>query len=1088
MQDFSTFFRLAVPRADDGVYFIQRGHNGSANIPVPVSYDELINYTARHNVADGLNTWFTPAQFVPGAAHRRGINVAATQTFVLDIDIKPAPTDGSAPRHHTSITDALASLTGLTANGVVPPPSFIVASGGGLHIYWCTNRVMSFDEHKARATSLCDLLDQHDPKLTTDAKLTKNAASLFRLPGGFNYKHTPAPMVELLAVAGLCDNTGIQYGPEAIAPGAAVAPATYTLPNGAVVAAQPAGTVRRIGVPAPILETAQDMFNGCAVMRWIYLNQADKNAISYDLWRTAIALLSYTQDGLNAAHAMSQGWPGYDPSKVQKQWDAEKDQYGVYAPITCGTLCGFLPFPVAEQRRLCGACPHFKPGRGTPYQAAKDAQTSRYMQANAGALVKPEGLRDAGAQAPGMVSSTTDPLDEIIIAQGDDTTVMNMKARAVALELHNRAVPMTQLDVRLPQAVFEPTSAVWFDQAAGIAKVILPNKDDPENPLTEKLSDCIFWPLRFVATRDPDGSPTRAVQGLIYKHEGGVPMGRLVQLPPASLITRPDGMAGALASVGMYIEGGVKARTALQFWINSALGQIGEAAVVANRDAFGWTPEDDGSFVYGDFLFSPGGGLALVSKTKRLLGASQTMGVLKGSVAGAQSVLTFVGKYGSDEMRFAVAAAVGAPFIKYAGTAGAFVNLWGTSGKGKTLTGSVISSLFGSGAQNGAVISTKDTLNARYSKLSAANSLPVVHEEATPLIESLAHPMDPRQMGEYLYAISEGAGKGRATRDGSLAAQHNWATLVFGTSNNSIWQKSRLGSEQRIAEVSRAFELNIADTAIQIGDVTRNNAAMHKLGRAAEASSGVAGLLLSRYYVEHHDALRDATSRLIEVIGQSDATTSAEQRTRRAVLAVAALGAHILEQTKLWSMPLADFYQVLNRVATKVSTANSRNRPDYTSVFSDVIQSLQSNTALIRNKSDKQPPLPGSVSLTTPRPFGKNAVAGLIVTPRNELKARIELCYVDQMAKVYIRKEVFEEELRRRGIDVHHYLETMQAQGYDVTVAPYPIHYGVSAMDRSIDNRNPMAAPATMCVIVWYMTTGPTDGGEPPMLTTIARR
>ena len=35
---------------------------------------------------------------------------------------------------------------------------------------------------------------------------------------------------------------------------------------GVTVAAQPAGTVRRIGAPAPILETAVDMFAGCAVI------------------------------------------------------------------------------------------------------------------------------------------------------------------------------------------------------------------------------------------------------------------------------------------------------------------------------------------------------------------------------------------------------------------------------------------------------------------------------------------------------------------------------------------------------------------------------------------------------------------------------------------------------------------------------------------------------------------------------------------------------------------------------------------------------------------------------------------------------
>jgi hypothetical protein len=121
-------------------------------------------------------------------AFRRKEKATGIKCIVLDVDVKPPP------KGYPNVIEALQAIAAFVASAKLPLPTALVLSGGGIHVYWISDRVLSPEEWQSYAGGLRLLADAHN--LRYDHTVTIDIARVLRIPGTFNYKEaTPRPVV-----------------------------------------------------------------------------------------------------------------------------------------------------------------------------------------------------------------------------------------------------------------------------------------------------------------------------------------------------------------------------------------------------------------------------------------------------------------------------------------------------------------------------------------------------------------------------------------------------------------------------------------------------------------------------------------------------------------------------------------------------------------------------------------------------------------------------------------------------------------------------------------------------------------------------
>lgn len=121
-------------------------------------------------------------------ALRAAQNAMSSKALWLDIDIK------DPPKGYASLGDAIDALTVFCSNTQLPPPSALISSGGGLHVYWIFDTPMTIPEWKPYALGLKELAQRNG--LLADLGVTADPARVLRVPGTFNRKleNNPRPV------------------------------------------------------------------------------------------------------------------------------------------------------------------------------------------------------------------------------------------------------------------------------------------------------------------------------------------------------------------------------------------------------------------------------------------------------------------------------------------------------------------------------------------------------------------------------------------------------------------------------------------------------------------------------------------------------------------------------------------------------------------------------------------------------------------------------------------------------------------------------------------------------------------------------
>lgn len=275
----------------------------------------------------------------------------ALKSIFLDIDVKE--------KAFKNVGEALDAVKSFYAKYKIPTPSAYVASGGGLHVYWISQKELTREDWQPYAEGLKAIaIEFFGSKI--DAGVIADSARVLRVPGTFNYKYNPPKAVRLL---GLKDGDDYDFSSNMSSLlGVVVIPAKLTTP---LLTGRPAPEFNQIPIESlgegigqdqiPLLDPTE-MVRQCGHFREA-LSTGGKD-FSQGLWNLTTLAATFLENGHALAHKMACGHSGYSYDETEGLWDrkvSERQSIGLGWP-SCKSIQG-------EGCGHCATCPILAQGK-----------------------------------------------------------------------------------------------------------------------------------------------------------------------------------------------------------------------------------------------------------------------------------------------------------------------------------------------------------------------------------------------------------------------------------------------------------------------------------------------------------------------------------------------------------------------------------------------------------------------------------------------------------------------------------------------------------------------------------------------------
>lgn len=276
-------------------------------------------------------------------ADRHADNALVLKAIWLDIDVKP-------DRGYAKLSEALNALAKFLNEAKLVPPTAIVFSGSGLHVYWISNKPLTVTEWRPYAEGLKAAVIKYG--LKCDTGLTTDAARVLRVPGTLNYKTTPPNPVKLRLLEELDYDFGAQLA----------LPPSPTAQN--EKAENVAGANGYDDAPLDYANLFKD--SGCPYFRDAWTTGGKEH--SQGLWMLTVLVTTFLKDGHKLAHRLSKDYPTYTKEETDAMWDrkvGERRENGLGWP-SCRAI-------QSEGCKLCATCVHL-PKNKSPLHLALPQQ------------------------------------------------------------------------------------------------------------------------------------------------------------------------------------------------------------------------------------------------------------------------------------------------------------------------------------------------------------------------------------------------------------------------------------------------------------------------------------------------------------------------------------------------------------------------------------------------------------------------------------------------------------------------------------------------------------------------------------------
>lgn len=264
------------------------------------------------------------------AGNREGDNVQFLRSFFIDMDGYASKKDAA------KALSAFMEKVGLDALG----QPWIVASGGGLHVYWPMSEDMPVDVWKPVAEKLKLLCKQEG--LAIDMNVTADSSRILRVPGTTNFKKkyaTPRP-VSLLIESGVFDLQGFSDLIDSKLTLTPPAPPPQAIPGTRPNRTPDAATIKMVENSVTKFELVRPH---CAQIADYEANAQDDG--KEPIWRGLLSWTKVCEDGTEWAIKLSDMHP-YPMHRMQQKLAEIK------GPYPCAKMD-------SENPGICGNCPHW---------------------------------------------------------------------------------------------------------------------------------------------------------------------------------------------------------------------------------------------------------------------------------------------------------------------------------------------------------------------------------------------------------------------------------------------------------------------------------------------------------------------------------------------------------------------------------------------------------------------------------------------------------------------------------------------------------------------------------------------------------
>lgn len=937
------------------------------------------------------NMYFSPASFThadDGSIHRDNEHLTARRVFVLDVDIRP--TEGG---HYRDFPAAMAGVDGLVSSGSLPPYSYMVSSGLGLHVYWIAPRDMDLLEWTQHNLGfLAQITRANVPELLSDEPTSKRASGLFRVPGSSNVKHgAPLPCSILVATPQLVPEDWMKWFAECPRDAAQRDMGAGGQPSPTMVTAPRYGRLyghagRGLGAfYAPTRLNYEKLEAECGVFRYAAYGP---ERLKYNGWVDMARLLQTYDDGYAKFHELSQ----LDANRVGGRYtaaDTDAKWNEARKNMRVGVSCATLRRSMARGfTNLCEGCPQFQEGKGTPLNLAK-------------------------FEPPAVTRET---IQAVISTVGDTEFSFNIN------EHRSDTIP-PWLRMNDPHNIYEITAENKLQLKSRQADAGVQR----EPPTT--ISNMPFWLETVWGQETADDATTANItEQWRFIDTDGVFRPAMFDTDDTADAQR---MVRAAKRFGLIIKN-PKSAHPLRDYVDycNMQAKLARARAITIGE-LGWD-DTKTSFVVGSLRYRGNRNADRVTLSGQARVITKQFGIK--AVGSWKEQLQVFQMYGHPDVspiaRGLMLFGLCTPLLSFMQESSFLVLLTGASGNGKSAMQRVINGFWGEPRESHLGIT--DTDKGQMGRIAALHNLPVTFDEIT-----LKDGNDQAgEMRDFALRLTSDVSQAAKEQDGRLREMsETWATIVLASSNVTLEEFIGGGRDKDDAGRKRVVELVLGERS-----VPRNTewlALLADMGARRDANYGWLGPMFVDYFITHKDRLLGVLKNNLLLCKAANQVNYSE-RFRETARALLLTTDHIVQEMgwvsgSSWADGVFE-ESARNKLARKtrqpVAALNPAGvlaelPPQYHYDAFIAAMRLEYDFGLLRSHNGQAVPLMGGSS---------RSVLGLILTFSDPGS---ELTKVDR-AQIIIREDAFKEYCDRNGADANWLLTKWANMGIEYGHAPYP--------------------------------------------------
>jgi hypothetical protein len=359
---------------------------------------------------------------------------------------------------------------------------------------------------------------------------------------------------------------------------------------------------------------------------------------------------------------------------------------------------------------------------------------------------------------------------------------------------------------------------------------------------------------------------------------------------------------------------------------------------------------------------------------------------------------------------WAMLVGMAAPLFEFTGIKGITVNLYGPTGSGKSLAQYMLQSVWGNPDQ--LHYTSKFTQNALYSRMGLYNNLPMTIDETTT--------MAAKDIGEFLYDVSQGKEKSRLTRSTEERQSKTWRLPCVTSSNKSMSSMLMSSGLESDAQMMRLFEVTVHQHPLFIKDT--------------EAGKRIHTFVMSNYGLIGREIIRklmqyDANDLKLIIASHRDEFmqkyqckfVGSERFWEQTIILADLIGKLAIE----WGLIRFDYARCTETVVRQLAMVRKNVQDNVVDTFDLITEYLNDNN---------------DTSVTAMHTSGSKVFVDTTRLPRGDVRIRYDLfrkTHSDPFDKgvVLLDRAHFKRWLATNGADIRNVLQDLIATGVDATPA-----------------------------------------------------